>query len=120
MKKLIAVLALLALSLALSHTGKATADMMCQGDMSTIASLRDCVQQAYEMGHIDNEGVARSLLASLDAAQAAADRGRTVEAIEILEAFIRKVLAQSGVHIDPMHSEHIVMHAEMIIQALGG
>ena len=42
----------------------------------TIQALRDCVQHAVDQGLIDNAGVATSLFAKLDAAQAAQDRGQ--------------------------------------------
>ena len=86
----------------------------------TISSLRTCVQHAADQGFIDNQGVTNSLLAKLDAAQAAQDRGQTSEAINQLDAFIHEVQAQAGKHIDPMHAQHLVMHAQMVIQALGG
>src|SRR6266852_9334902 len=84
----------------------------------TISSLRTCVQHAADEGFIDNQGVTNSLLAKLDAAQAAQDRGQTSEAINQLDAFIYEVQAQAGKHIDPMHAQHLVMHAQMVIQAL--
>jgi len=112
------MLALCGLGVVLPGGAQAHDDMMCQGDMTTIASLRHCVQHAYEMGHVDNVGVATSLLAKLDAAQAAADRGQKTLAIHLLEAFVTEVQAQAGVHIDPVHAEHMVMHADMVIQAL--
>ena len=49
-------------------------DMMCQGDMTTIASLAQCVQHAFDMGYIDNAGILTSLEADLSAAQAALNR----------------------------------------------
>jgi len=85
---------------------------------STISSLRTCVQHAADQGFIDNQGVTNSLLAKLDAAQAAQNRGQTSEAINQLDAFIHEVQAQAGKHIDPMHAQHLVMHAQMVIQAL--
>ena len=84
----------------------------------TISSLRTCVQHAAGQGFIDNQGVTNSLLAKLDAAQAAQDRGQTSVVINQLDAFIHEVQAQAGKHIDPMHAQHLVMHAQMVIQAL--
>ena len=84
----------------------------------TISSLIACVQQAAETGNIDNQGVANSLLVKLDAAQAAFDQGQSSVAIHQLEAFIHEVQAQAGKHIAQMHAEHMVMHAQMVIQAL--
>jgi hypothetical protein len=86
----------------------------------TISSLRTCVQHAADQGFIDNQGVTNSLLAELDAAQAAQDRGQTSVVINQLDAFIHEVQAQAGKHIDSMHAQHLVMHAQMVFQALGG
>jgi len=84
----------------------------------TISSLRTCVQHAADEGFIDNQGVTNSLLAELDAAQAALDHGQTGAAINLLNAFIHEVQAQAGKHIDSMHAQHLVLHAQMVIQAL--
>ncbi len=85
----------------------------------TILSLRTCVQHAADQGFIDNQGVTNSLLAKLDVAQAAQDRGQTGTAINLLNAFIHEVQAQAGKHIDQTHAQHMVMHAQMVIQSLG-
>jgi hypothetical protein len=84
----------------------------------TISSLTACVQHAAAEGFIDNQGVTNSLLVKLDAAQAAQDRGQTGTAINLLGAFIHEVQAQAGKHIDQTHAQHLVMHAQMVIQAL--
>jgi hypothetical protein len=87
---------------------------------ATIQSLRACVHHAAEHGHIDNQGITRSLIAKLDAAQTAVDRGQPEVAVNRLEAFVREVRAQSGKHILQEHAEHLLMHAQAVIQALGG
>jgi hypothetical protein len=84
----------------------------------TISSLRTCVQHAADEGFIDNQGVTNSLLAQLDAAQAALDHGQTGAAINLLNAFIHEVQAQAGKHIEQEHAQHLVLHAQMVIQAL--
>jgi hypothetical protein len=86
----------------------------------TIASLTTCVEHAASQGIIDNQGVTKSLLAKLGAAQAAFDRGQTSVAINDLQAFIHEVQAQAGKHIVQEHAQHMVMHAQLVIQALGG
>lgn len=88
------------------------------GHAPTISSLRTCVQHATDVGIIDNQGVTNSLLATLDAAQAAQNRGQTSEAINQLDAFIHEVQAQAGKHINPMAAQHLVMQARMVIHAL--
>lgn len=87
-------------------------------DHDTVESLYHCVQHAADMGHISNAGVANSLLAKVDAAAGVVARQKTKAAVRILEAFVNEVEAQAGIHIDEIHAEHMVMHAEMIIDAL--
>jgi hypothetical protein len=84
----------------------------------TITALSACVQHAVEMGHITNTGVARSLLATLNAAQTALDRGHPRVAIVVLRAFVHEVSALSGQSIEPAHAAHMVGHARLVIQAL--
>ena len=86
----------------------------------TISSLRTCVQHAADQGFIDNQGVTNSLLAKLDAAQTAQDRGQTGAAIKLLNSFIHVVQAQADKHIEQEHAQHLVMHAQLVIQAIGG
>ena len=120
MKRWLLVLMVVALSLLAASPALAHEDMGCAHDATTIASLRECVVHAQEMGHIDNDGIARSLLNKLDQAQAKLDRGQVDKAIDKLEDFVDKVEKQSGKHIDPMHAEHLIHHAHMVIAALGG
>ena len=90
----------------------------CPHPESTIQSLRDCVEHAALEGHIGKRGVVESLLAKLDAAQAALDRGQAAVAVNKLEAFIHQILALSGVQIGAIHAAHMVEHAEAVIEAL--
>lgn len=92
--------------------------MGCPQDVATIASLRECVVHAREMGHIASDRVAQKLLNTLDKAQAKLDRGKVDAAIDKLEDFVEKVEEQSGKHIDPMHAEHLIEHAQRVIAAL--
>jgi hypothetical protein len=89
-------------------------------DQTTIQSLADCVGQAAQMGHIDNQGVASSLLGEISAAQASLNHGDKTAAINILNAFIHDVQAQAGQHIDATHAGHMVTHAQNVINALRG
>ncbi|MCL4859755.1 MAG: hypothetical protein KJZ93_10140 [Caldilineaceae bacterium] len=84
----------------------------------TIQALRDCVSHAVHAGHITNQGVANSLLAKLDAAQAALDRGQSDVAINNLKAFVRAVEAQAGKHVVAEHAAHMATHAQHVIDAL--
>ncbi|MDQ2907218.1 MAG: hypothetical protein M3Y81_27240, partial [Chloroflexota bacterium] len=59
-----------------------------------------------------------SLFAKLDSAENALRHGHASRAITMLNAFISEVRAQSGKHIVPMHAMHLVMHAQLVIDAL--
>ena len=119
MRMLLTVVVLVAV--ALFSAPKTLAQEMCPGlgMTPTITSLSDCVEHALTMGHIDRAGVANSLLAKLDTAQAAQDR-KVAVSIHLLEGFINEASAQAGIHIEEMHAAHMIMHAEMVIAALGG
>lgn len=118
MKKALFVILLVA-ALSAFAVVPALADSMCTEVMApTVASLYDCVQHAYAQGHINDAGVAQSLLAKLSAAQAAVNQGQPAVAVNILQAFIYEVQAQAGVHILADHAQHLVDHAQMVIQAL--
>jgi hypothetical protein len=120
MKKLLFALTIVGALLLLAAPAFAADTMTCDNMAATIASLHDCVVHAYDMGHIDNQGVANSLMAKLGAAQAALDRGQTGTANNLLNAFINEVNAQSGKHIATDHAAHMVMHTQMVIMALRG
>lgn len=111
-------LALVWLALSLSFVSRAHASDGMDCDHSTVESLYHCVHHAAEMGHISNVGVANSLLVKVAAADDALARQRTNAAVRILVAFINEVEAQAGIHIDAMQAEHMIMHAEMIINGL--
>ena len=120
MKKFLPILGIVAALLLMAAPAFAAEGHECDHDATTIESLHHCVMHAVEMGHITSEGVANSLLAKLDAAQAALDRGQPAVACRLLESFIKEVDAQAGRHIDAEHAPHLVMHAENVIMALGG
>ncbi len=120
MKRLLPVLAVVAALLLLAAPAFAADGMTCDHNGATIQSLHDCVMHAFDMGHITNKGVANSLMAKLDAAQASLDRGNTSAAVNQLHAFINEVNAQAGKKIDAEHAGHLKMHAENVIAALGG
>ena len=126
MKKLLLVLGVIAMLSLLAAPALAAGDMTCDhsgatmNPMHAIASLHHCVMHAVDMGHITNAGVATSLMAKLDAAQAAFDKGQTDVAINLVNAFVNEVKAQSGKFIVADHADHLVMHAQMVIKTLGG
>lgn len=118
--RILSVFVLLALLTAvLAVPAFASDEHMCSHDMNTVESLHHCVSHALDMGHITNAGVGRALLAQLDAVQAAVDRGQPAVAANLLNAFINQVQAQSGAQIDATHAEHMIMHAQTVMAALG-
>ena len=117
MKQWFVALMLLALGLAAPIPAQAQSMEACSHD-PTISSLRDCVQHAAQVGHIDNSGVAYSLIIKLGTAQLALERGQSGAAINLLEAFVSQVRAQAGKHIHQEHANHMLMHAQEVIQAL--
>ena len=120
MKRYLSIMGILAVLLLVAAPVLAADAMTCDHTGTTIVSLQDCVRHAYDMGHITNRGVANSLLAKLDAAQAALDRGQPSVAVNLLHAFINEVHAQAGKHIVADHAPHLVEHARNVIKALGG
>lgn len=95
-------------------------EMTCPGhDGTTINSLQLCVTHAASGGHIANQGIVDSLLAKLNAAQGALNRGQTSTAVNILNSFINEVQAQAGINIHAEHAIHMIEHAQRIISALG-
>ena len=119
MKKLLLVFSVVAILSLLAAPAFAAGDMTCDHDGKTIDSLHHCVMHASDMAHIDNKGVAKSLMAKLDGAQVALDRGQTRVALNKLNAFINEVNAQSGKHIAADHAGMLVEHANKVIAALG-
>jgi hypothetical protein len=117
MKKLMILLTVVVLGVLVAGPAPAQAQDMCSHE-PTVQALRECVQHAIAEGHIDDSTIAQSLLAKLDAAQAALDRGQPAVAVQILRAFVYEVQAQAGVHIDAEHAAHMVMHAQIVIAAL--
>ena len=113
------LLLIVALAGVLGVFGSATAAAQEMCPMTpTVAALRDCVTHATSEGLIDNAGVAHSLFAKIDAAQAAVDRGQPSVAANILDAFVQETQAQAGRHIDATHAAHMIMHAQAVIAAL--
>lgn len=114
---LVALVAFVGFNLLIPGTARAQTGDGCV-HQPTIDSLEACVEHVASQGFINSKAVTHSLLAKLDAAEEAVDDDHTSQAIHLLRAFIHEVEAQSGKHIDPMHAEHLVMHARMVIQAL--
>lgn len=120
MKKILSVLVIAVALLTMAAPAFANEEHTCDHSAVTIDSLHHCVMHAFEMGHIAKAGVSDSLLARLDAAQAALDRGQPDVAINLLRAFINEVNAQAGKAIASDHAAHLVGHAQNVIAALAG
>ena len=115
----LALLVLVGFNLSASATAHAQTTGMAECvHQPTIATLEACVHHMSEMGLINNHGVTLSLLAKLDSAENALNHGHTASAINKLNAFISEVRAQSGTSIVPMHAMQLVMHAQLVINAL--
>jgi hypothetical protein len=114
------MLALTMVVLSLLVAGPVLAASDCPDMQPTIPDLRNCVLHAADNGYIHNQGVKTALLAQVDAAQAAVNRGAPADAARILAAFANTVQAQAGKQIDAEHAGHMVEHAQMVIGALRG
>ncbi len=101
-----------------AHAPQIYAQMGDNYDEATIQSLLAGVQHAADAGLIDDHGVIGSLLAKLDAAQAAFDRGQPSAAVHLIQSFMREVSAQNDHHIDAMQAQRMLTHAQRVIQAL--
>jgi hypothetical protein len=117
MKLTVAVLIAGLLGMVAVWPATAADPMECAHD-SSVASLRECVIHAAEQGFIDNSGVANSLLAKLDAAQASSGRGQDAVAVDQLGAFVHELDAQAGKHVDAEHATMLRIHAATVIAAL--
>lgn len=84
----------------------------------TLDTLADCVTHHWNDGQIHSKGVYNSLISKVDAAVNARDSGNTEAAINILEAFIHQVDAQSSKQIDSEAAEHMIQHATKAIEDL--
>jgi hypothetical protein len=78
-------------------------------------SIKDDVTLLYAAGLITKQGIVNSLLAKLDAAKAARERGQCDTAANIYRAFIDEVTAQSGKAIDPLAAAALIGDAQYLI-----
>ena len=83
---------------ALGHASSATVAFEVD---ATPASIREAIQRMFDMGDIEKAGIARSLLAKLEAAEAARASGACATAANHLQAFANEVNAQTPQHISP-------------------
>jgi len=83
-----------------------------------VDKLISAIQEGVQNGSIDNKGIARSLVAKLEACQQKIDEGQNKTAINILNAFINHVQAQSGKHISADFARELIYQANDLIEDL--
>lgn len=81
----------------------------------TIGELKTKIEEFGLEGEIDNQGVVKSLIAKLDAAQKLIDKGKIDEAKMVLEDFIMQVQELSGIRITVEAADILIKSAEYII-----
>jgi hypothetical protein len=120
------VLSLLDLSLG-SHTltvvaedtaGNVSQESVTFNVIVTFDSLKAAVEELLADGEITKPQVARSLLAKIDAAEAAAARGNFNAARDALQAFINNVDAQRGKAISPAAADLLITDANWMRTSL--
>ena len=80
-----------------------------------LSSLPDCIE-----GMDIHKGIKNSLIAKVDAAYAALERGMIHTAVNILQAFMNEVEAQSGKKLSDGQAERLVSLVSAIIDSLYG
>ena len=81
----------------------------------TPESIKEDVRYFLSVGDIKNKGLANSLLAKLNAAARAIERDQCPTAINIYNAFIHELNAQSGKGVDPTAAAIMIADAEYLI-----
>ena len=84
----------------------------------TFDQLTKLVEQYYQEGLIDNQGIKNSLIKKLENAQAALGRGQPNVAKNILGAFVNEVQAQSGKHINATAASTLINCATLLANTL--
>jgi beta-glucosidase/6-phospho-beta-glucosidase/beta-galactosidase len=84
--------------------------------IATPQSVKEDVNQFLASGAIKKAGLARSLLAKLNAAAAARARGDCATAANIYRAFIRQLDAQSGKGVDATAAAVMIADAQYLIE----
>ncbi len=86
---------------------------------TTISELKEKIEELGSEGKIDNQGIVKSLIAKLNAAQKLVDKGKVDEAKTILEDdFILQVQNLSGIHITPEAADILIQSTEHILSHL--
>jgi len=84
----------------------------------TIDDLKTNIEELGFDGQIDSQGIVKSLIAKLNAAQKLVDKEKTDEAIMVLEDFIEQVEELSGIHVTPQAADILIKSAEYIMSRL--
>jgi hypothetical protein len=96
----------------------------CVMDATLMAPTPDAliahISHARNMGHIDNDGLARALTSQVTAAKAAVNRGNKTVAANILRSTLNTIQAQTGQHIAADCAPHLADQTKAVIAALGG
>ncbi len=86
----------------------------------SIDDLVETIESGLETGQIDNNGIGRSLIAKLEACENKIEEGQYKTAINILNAFINHVQAQSDKHITEDFAIDLIGQANDLIAELNG
>jgi len=84
----------------------------------TIGELKTEIEELGPQGEIDNQGIVKSLIAKLNVAQKLVDKGKTDEAVNVLEDFIMQVQELSGIHITVEAADILIKSTEYIMDHL--
>ena len=98
--------------------GNTTTQSVTFSVTATVQSLKASVNRFYTEGKIDNRGIYVSLLANLNVAQAALDKGKTKVAIGALEVFAFQVQVQSCKHIKADAAKLLITDTKYVIAHL--
>ena len=82
---------------------------------SSMDELIQKVQDYYETGHIDNEGIKNSLISKLNVAKEKLLEGRYEIAKNVIKAFLNQIKAQSGKHISHSAASSLIEMAQRIL-----
>lgn len=87
---------------------------------ATLESLIETVERFCDLGEVDNHGICNSLLQKLRHALDKADGGQPGVAVNVLNAFINEVEAQTGKHISRRAALLLISDAQQLTEQMGG
>jgi hypothetical protein len=100
---------------ALDNVGNPASTSVTFTIVVTPESIKGDVKQFQASGAISKSGIAKSLLAKLNAAAHARARGQCGTSANQYRAFIHEVMAQSGKAIDPVAAAIMIADAQYLI-----